>query len=98
MLEKLRKNPHNAPELRAELIGNLVAFYSGKGAQAPDDRPVVFARRQTNRYIRHFNLAIPFDRLSLENIWRSCDRPPCDAALRRAETRVGPLDIYSREN
>ena len=98
VLEKLRKNPHNAPELRAEIIENLLAFYSGKGAQAPEDRPVVFARRQTNRYIRHFNLAIPFDRRSLENIWRSCDRPPCDAALRRAESRVGPLDIYSREN
>jgi hypothetical protein len=97
VLAKLRKNPHNSSFLGAESIEGLVAFYTGRVVEAREARPLVFARKQTNRYIRHFNPAIPFDRRSLDEIWRACDTPRCEKARHAFEQRVGPLDIYPGE-
>lgn len=95
VLAKLRKNPRNAAQLRKESIDNLVFFFGGERNNPRENHTLAFARKQTNRYLKHFSLAVPFDRRVLEEIWRECDTPPCDQARRDLETVVGPLDIYS---
>jgi hypothetical protein len=95
VLAKLRKKPQNAGQLRKESINNLVFFFGGERANPRENHTLAFARKQTNRYLKHFSLAVPFDRRVLEEIWRECDTPPCEQARRDLETVVGPLDIYS---
>ena len=95
VLARLRKNPQNAAQLREESINNLVFFFGGESGGRRENDTLAFARRQTNRYLKHFSLAMPFDRGALEEIWRRCDTPRCEEARRDLERVVGPLDIYS---
>lgn len=95
LLPKLQKNPIVASQLRMESIEGLASFFGGERLRISGPRPVAFAQMQTNRYLKHFNLALPFDRAVLEDIWKACDSPPCEQARVRLESVVGPLDIYS---
>ena len=95
VLAKLRKKPKNAPQLREESIDNLIFFFGGERGSSRENDTLAFALRQTNRYLKHFSLAVPFDRRVLEEIWRRCDTPPCEEARRDLERVVGPLDVYS---
>jgi len=95
--QNLRKNPQNAPQLRDEVLDRLVSFFAGGRKGRRDSDTLAFARMQTNRYLKHFSLAVPFERGALEAIWRACETPPCEGALRELEAVVGPLDIYDHE-
>jgi spermidine synthase len=95
LLPRLQKNPSVSSQLRMESIEGLAGFFGGERFRSPGARPLAFAQAQTNRYLRHFNLVMPFDRAVLEDIWRACDSPPCQPAMAKLESVVGPLDIYS---
>jgi len=95
VLKKLRKNTSLASELRSGSLESLSTYFGQGPKRGNGTRPLTFARKQSSRYLSHFNLVVPFNRTALENIWKICDTPPCDRARKRIEDRVGPLDIYS---
>jgi hypothetical protein len=70
-------------------LASLVRLFGG--GRAITARAPAQAKKLTMDYVRHFNYAFPFDRGVLEAAWRRCTAPPCAAAVRRAEEKLGPL-------
>jgi len=96
VVSKLKNNPMVRPELRGDFIESLEAFYDGdRGRHRRNSASLAETLKKTRRYIKNFNLIVPFDRRALENIWRACDTPDCEEARHNVEKTVGPLDIFS---
>src|SRR5262245_30256656 len=82
------------PELLSErnlaLVGRL---YDANGA-APANvvRPLVRANRTTERFLRYYNHAIPFDRRALAEVWNACPNEACAEGRLEVERLLGPLD------
>ncbi|HIL00801.1 MAG TPA: hypothetical protein EYG06_01845 [Myxococcales bacterium] len=96
VLSKLRNNPNVRLELRGDFIESLAVFYDGeKKRRRKGSLSLVTTLNKTRRYLKNFNLIVPFDRRALENIWRACDTPACEEARHTVEETVGPLNIYS---
>lgn len=97
VLKKMGRNPSVASQLRPDSIEGISTFFGQGPRRANGVRPLPFARKQSSRYLNHFNVVIPFNRRALENVWRACDTPPCERGRKRIESQVGPLDIYSSQ-
>ena len=94
VLSKLRKNPRVAPELRGDFIESLVAFYNAEQKRKRSEpAPLAQTLNKTRRYLKNFNLVVPFERRALDRIWRACDTPPCEEPRLNLEARIGPLDL-----
>jgi spermidine synthase len=97
-LAEVRRQDESAVTLgteQLERIGRL--FGDGReasdGAGTPAGRATAFARARaaTQRFLRHFHHAAPFDRRSLKALWRRCHTKACEASRREFESRLGPL-------
>ncbi len=71
----------------------LVRLYgAGNGGQPGANRPLVRATRTTQRFLRHYHHAVPFDREVVAQIWNECRVEACEEPRREAEQDLGPLD------
>ena len=94
VLSKLRKNPRVASELRGDFIESLVVFYNAEQKRKRLlPAPLAKTLNKTRRYLKNFNLVVPFERRALDRIWRACDTPPCEEPRLNLEARIGPLDL-----
>lgn len=93
-LEKLRKTSKASAHLNAQNLQRLTSFFDKNPLQSSPARSLAMSRRETGRYLKHFNVVAPFERSALEEIWRACDTPPCEEARRELEARVGPLSMH----
>jgi hypothetical protein len=82
---KGRNNPYLTP---ANLAG-LQALFGGGGRAAPDRAARMQAEQMTDRFLRHYHHAVPFDRDVLEAAWSRCRGNKCEERRRLAEQRVG---------
>jgi spermidine synthase len=74
-----------------------IARLHGGAATEPDPRrAVVRATSMTERFLRYYHHAIPFDRGVLERAWRQCRAPECREARRQVEVKLGALDGSGR--
>jgi predicted membrane-bound spermidine synthase len=73
-------------------IERLFGAGGGRNGGEPD-RGGVLARAQakTQRFLRYYHHAVPFDRGVLVRAWRECRLGPCEQARSQAEERLGPL-------
>jgi hypothetical protein len=87
-----------AAQLDAATLRDLERLYGAAGESGPrrDLRPA----QLTNRYIGYYHYAAPFERRVLDEAWAQCSAASCEAALRRAEEKLGPLgvDLPTRAN
>jgi predicted membrane-bound spermidine synthase len=82
------------PELLSERNLALVArLYGGANGAAPGaSRPLVRAGRSTQRFLRYYHHAVPFDRRVLAEAWSECRTELCEEKRLEAEQQLGPLD------
>jgi hypothetical protein len=80
------------PELLADRNLALVSrLYGGVDAVPATDRPLVRANRTTQRFLRYYHHAIPFDRRVVAEVWDECRREACVERRLEAERELGPL-------
>jgi spermidine synthase len=80
------------PILQDGSIADLARLFDGDLELKSIDRPLVRARRITERFLAHYHHAAPFDRRVLERVWASCQSKRCEQPRRRLEAQIGPLD------
>jgi predicted membrane-bound spermidine synthase len=82
------------PELLSERrLASIARLYGGRSAGTSGDRRVLERARATSeRYLRHYHHASPFDRAVLTKVWRRCRVDPCRELRRGFEASLGPLD------
>ena len=91
-LAEAREERRNASLLDDLTLARIARLYTG-GPSGPDKRPALArARAVTERFLRYYHHAVPFDRAVLVRAWRECRLPACREARRRAEEQLGPLD------
>jgi SAM-dependent methyltransferase len=90
---KGRNNPYLTP---ANLAG-LQALFGGSGRAVPDGAFRMQAERMTDRFLRHYHHAVPFDRDVLEAAWSRCRGDKCEERRRLAEQRVGWTEADSAQ-
>jgi spermidine synthase len=93
-LARARETTRDADLLGDRNLASLVRLYGGAGdAGSPGDRRALQrARSVSQRYLRHYLHALPFDRGVLTRVWGRCRGEPCREARREFEARLGPLD------
>ncbi len=90
-LAELRRARPNAQVLREPVLNSLVRLHRGR-IEGPNPRPLLRARRTTERFLNFYHHAAAFDRRVLEDAWRDCTMPICEEPRRVAESYLGPLD------
>jgi spermidine synthase len=81
---------------RRDLVGGrlrqLRMLYEGKVAEVDESAWAQQAERMTQRFMRHYHHAVPFDRRTIEAAWRRCRGDDCEERQRLAWQRLSSLD------
>jgi SAM-dependent methyltransferase len=80
--------------LAPKKIDEIQTFFGGKSNTSP--LPLAEAEALTDRFIKHYSHAVPFDTDVIEDIWNRCRDLRCGTARRKAEAKLGMLEDGSR--
>jgi spermidine synthase len=88
-LADVRKTPGpRNPQIAPAALNRLWALYSGKLQAVEDKASLGRARALTNRFLVHYQHAVPFDRRVLDAAWSSCRGPACEEARWESMQRI----------
>jgi predicted membrane-bound spermidine synthase len=78
------RNPYLSPQG----LARLRALYAGRIRVVDDEASLSVAEQLTNRFLRHYHHAVPFDRNVLEVAWSRCRGDRCEERRQKAEERL----------
>jgi len=92
-LEEIRKGIRGDKDfLRPGKLSQLQALYGGRIRKPKAEAALRHAERLTERFLRHYHHAVPFDRSVLDDAWERCEVEGCAERRRNAERRLGGLE------
>jgi predicted membrane-bound spermidine synthase len=92
-LADLRKAPGRGKAMIAPAqLNRLWALYSGKIPAVQEEASLAQARSVTNRFLAHYQHAVPFDRSVLDAVWSRCRGEACEEVRRQAMQSMGAPD------
>ena len=93
-LEELRKESRGKRNyLKPGRLAQLQALYGGQIRKPTDAAALRHAERLTQRFLRHYHHAVPFERRVLDEAWERCQVEGCAERQQQAEKRLGGLDV-----
>jgi spermidine synthase len=92
LAEARQMNPASSRDLTPGKLRQLRMLYAGRIQQAGESVPVRRAEQLTQRFLLHYHHAAPFDRRTIEAIWRRCRGDDCEERQREAWQRLSSLD------
>ena len=97
-LAEVRKDTSGTnPYLTPANLSGLRALFEAEVRDVPDGAFRLQAEQLTNRFLRHYHHAVPFNRDILEAAWSRCRGEQCAERRRLAEQRLGVIDADSSE-
>ena len=92
LAEVRRVNRASNRELSPGRLRQLRMLYDGKVREVPETALVQQAERLTERFLRHYHHAVPFDRRVVEAAWRRCRGDDCEDRQHAAWQQLSSLD------
>jgi spermidine synthase len=97
-LAEVRENAKGSnPGLAPASLARLRALFAGRVPAVADDASLARAEAVTDRFVRHYHHAVPFDRRALDRVWNRCRAKGCEERRREAEESLGKLGGKARK-
>jgi hypothetical protein len=90
-LAEARSRERAGAALADGALDGLVDLFDDPGRLPKLRSPLARARQTSQRFVLHFQHAIPFDRRALEAVWRDCRNEACAVVQKQVEETLGPL-------
>jgi len=92
-LAEARSSVAESELLSERNLALLVRLYGADNGGPPSgNRPLARANRTTQRFLRFYHHAVPFDRKVVVDVWNDCRVEACEERRRSAEKELGALD------
>jgi len=89
-LTEARKSGRDAREkLTPQNLKSVQMLFNGKVRDVPEAARVQQAERLTDRFLRYYHHAVPFDRRVIDAAWRRCHGEDCDERQKSAWASLG---------
>jgi spermidine synthase len=72
-------------------LARIARFYGSQVDEPDKRRAIVRANAMTERFLRYYHHAVPFDRAGIARAWARCRADECVHARRKAEAQLGPF-------
>ena len=99
LLARLQQEPRNQELLHKAILSSMDVLFGRKSLPEVDRKKALEqANRVSNRYLRYYHHAVPFDRSVLIAAWNACTGAGCESGKRQVEQWAGRLESTKSEN